>query len=685
VFGAPVEQLDIGAVVKASQAISGEIVLDRLIETLMTIALQHAGAQRGLLILLRGHTPQIEAKARTERETFEVTLQQEPVTPSELPESLLHTVIRTRKSVILDDGSAENPFSADEYIRRTHARSILCLPLVKQATLIGILYLENNLAPHVFTPARISVLNLLSSQAAISLENARLYAELMAENRDRRTAEDALRTSEERWRNLFENAPVGIALVGSHGYYVAANPVFQSMLGYSEAELQSLSPADVTYQDDRATTEAIVAAHLAGDPRTPHFDKRYRCKDGRVICVELSTFLVPVAGSTPLLAGVAVDITDRRRAEDELRRSEASLAQAQEISQTGSFSWNADTGALRWSAEYFRIFGFDPATTQPSHAACMERVEPDDQPAFERVLERAVRDRSGFQHEYRIRLPDGSVKQLQSLGRPDLSGSGQLELVGTVMDITVRKRTEQALRDAQVDLAHVARLTMMGELAASLAHEINQPLTAIVTNGSAGLRWLNQDNPDLDRARATLSRIVRDGARAGDVIRGLRALTKKTGPELATLDINHAIHEVLALTRSELQRHGVVLQTNLFTSDRPVIADRVQLQQVLMNLVLNGIEAMRAVANRTKVLAISSEPAEPDGVLVAVADTGPGVDPATADRIFEPFFTTKAHGMGMGLSICRSIIKAHGGQLWASPNLPCGTVFRFTVPRVSSG
>jgi PAS domain S-box-containing protein len=556
-FGATVGQLDIGAVVKSSQAISGEIVLDRLIEALMTIALEHAGAERGLLVLLRGDALQIEAEAKTDRKKVAVTLRQDAVTPSELPESLFHTVIRTRQSVILDDASAANPFSADEYIGQKHARSVLCLPLLKQGTLIGALYLENNLASHVFTPARISVLNLLSSQAAISLENARLYAELIEENRDRERAEEALRTSEERWRSLFENAPVGIALLGSNGHFVAANPAYQKMVGYSEADLRSLSPVDITHEDDRAPTLAAIRAHTEEQPHVDRWEKRYLRKDGDVIWVELSSFLLPVARRKPLLSGVAVDITERKRA-------------------------------------------------------------------------------------------------------------------------------EQALRDAQADLAHATRLTTMGELAASLAHEINQPLAAIVTNGSAGLRWLNQDPPDLNEVRAAFSRIVRDGARAGDVIRGLRALAKKTGPELANLEINDAIHEVLALTRSELQRHGVVLHTDLLVGDRPAFADRVQLQQVLMNLILNGIEAMRGVAGRPRILTISSEPTEPDGVLVAVADTGPGLDPATADRIFEPFFTTKPHGMGMGLSICRSIITAHGGRLWASPGVPCGTVFRFTVPRVPS-
>jgi C4-dicarboxylate-specific signal transduction histidine kinase len=248
------------------------------------------------------------------------------------------------------------------------------------------------------------------------------------------------------------------------------------------------------------------------------------------------------------------------------------------------------------------------------------------------------------------------------------------------MDITDRKRAEEALRNAEAELARVARLTTMGELAASIAHEINQPLAAVVTNASASLHWLNREEPDLDEARQAISRIARDGTRAGDVIRGLRALAKQSGPELARIDINETIQEVLFLTRSERQRHGVVLQTDLFSGDRPVFGDRVQLQQVMLNLIMNGIEAMSAVTDRPRVLTISSEPTKQASVLVAVEDTGMGLDPTTADRIFDPFFTTKPDGMGIGLSICRSIIEAHEGRLWASPRTPHGMSFRFTVP-----
>jgi PAS domain S-box-containing protein len=538
-IGAPLEQLDVGAVINASQAVSSEIVIDRLIETLMRIAIEHAGAERGLLILLRGNAMQVEARVRTDEKMVEVTVRQEAVTPAEIPESLLHTVIRMRQSVILDDASAENPFSADDYIREKRTRSVLCLPLVKQTKLIGVLYLENNLASHVFTPARISLLELLASQAAIALENARLYGELTV--------------SEERWRKLFESVPVGVSMVGLHRRYVAANPAFQRMTGYSETELRSLTPVDITHEDDRASTEGIIAAQMAGQPYVQHREKRYLRKDGGVIWAEIDAFLAPVAGSAPLLAGVAVDITERKRA-------------------------------------------------------------------------------------------------------------------------------EEALRDARADLERMARLTTMGEFTASIAHEINQPLAAIVTQSEAALRFLERDEPDLDEVQDALSAIRQDGMRAGEVIRGLRALARKSVPQLTKLDIDDIIREVLALAGGELLRHDVVLRTELTVDDRPVIGDRVQLQQVLLNLTMNGVEAMKEVTERARELSISSTLAEPGSVLVAVEDTGTGVDPAVADRMFQPFFTTKSDGLGMGLAICRSIIEAHGGRLWVSPRAPHGADVRFTIP-----
>jgi signal transduction histidine kinase/GAF domain-containing protein len=553
---APQQQLDLAAVVKIYQTVSGEIVLEKLIETLMVIAVEHAGAERGLLVLPQGGQQRIEAEATTARDTVIVRLLGMPATPSELPDSVLQYVIRTQDSVILDDASARNPFSADPYIGQKHARSVLCLPLVKQAKLIGTLYLENNLASHVFTPARISVLKLLASQAAISIENARLYAELTQENRD------------------------------------------------------------------------------------------------------------------------------RRKAEDDLRRSEASLTEAQRISHTGSWRWNVRTGEVSCSIELFRVFGFDPVTTQPSYATFKDRIHPEDRPSVEQVLDQAVRERSRFQNEYRIALPDGEVKYLQSVGQPDSTVSDSLEFVGTVMDITERRRADEALRNAQSELVRVARLTTMGELVASIAHEINQPLAGVAASGSACLRWLKGDKPDLDAACESVSRIVRDAHRASDVIRSLRALTEKSGPQPTPLDINDAIQEILALTGRELQQRGVALRTDLSVEVRSVFGDRVQLQQVLLNLITNAVDAMSTVMDRARELTVSSALTERGGSLVKIVDTGEGLDPTIAQRIFEPFFTTKSDGLGMGLSICRSIIESHGGELWVAPNVPHGTVFRFTVPEV---
>jgi signal transduction histidine kinase len=248
------------------------------------------------------------------------------------------------------------------------------------------------------------------------------------------------------------------------------------------------------------------------------------------------------------------------------------------------------------------------------------------------------------------------------------------------MDVTERRHAEEALRDTQAELTRASRLTTMGELAASLSHELRQPLAAIVMNGSATLRWLDRNPPDLDEAREAAARIVREGQRADEVIRGLRALATKSELQLTTLDIDDVVEEVLALTRGELHRHGVALRTELAAGERPVVGDRVQLQQVLLNLILNGIDAMRAVAPRTRELTVSSSFADAHSVRVSVEDTGPGLDPAIAPRIFDPFFTTKADGLGMGLSICRSIVDVHGGKLWASPRVPHGTVLHFTVP-----
>ena len=369
-----------------------------------------------------------------------------------------------------------------------------------------------------------------------------------------------------------------------------------------------------------------------------------------------------------------------------MRRSETFLAEGQRISHTGSWGWNIATGKLVWSEEHCLIFGFDPNTAEPTFQLFSERLHPEDRSLVQQTLDEAIRKRSGFSLEFRIFLPDGSMKHLHGVGRPILSTIGNIDnYVGTTMDITERKRGEDALRTAQADLTRLARLTTMGDLAASIAHEINQPLGAIVTNSNACLRWLAKDQPQLDEARRAVERIVRHGHRAGDIIKSVRALLGTSAPEMAELDINDAIREVLVLTRSELHVHNVALETKLSDGLAPIMGDRVRLQQVILNLVMNAIEAMNEDTNESRLLRVQSRSDEPDTVLIAIEDSGPGIAPEIMDRLFEAFFTTKPSGMGMGLSICRSIVNAHGGRLWASPASPQGAVFQFTVPIAAKG
>jgi PAS domain S-box-containing protein len=397
----------------------------------------------------------------------------------------------------------------------------------------------------------------------------------------------------------------------------------------------------------------------------------------------LKTGLSRLAPSVRRAMREAEGRAERKKAEEALRRSEAYLVEAQRLSHTGSFGWNVLSGEeVYWSDETYRIFEYE-TITKPTVQMAIDRCHQDDRMRLQQVLERAAMEKSDFNVEHRLMMPDGSVKHIRTVARLSTDEDPQSWVyVGAVIDITERKRAEgehERLRQLEADLAHMNRLTTMGELTASIAHEINQPLAAIVTQSEAALEFLDCDEPDLDEARDSLSSIREDGMRAGEVIRGLRALAGKSGPQLTKLDIDDVIKQVLALARGQLLRHDIVLRTKL-AADEPVLGDRVQLQQVLLNLMMNSIEAMRGVTERTRELSVSSTLAEPGSVLVAIEDTGTGLDPAVAERMFQPFFTTKPDGLGMGLAICRSIVEAHGGRLWVSPREPHGADVRFTVP-----
>jgi two-component system, LuxR family, sensor kinase FixL len=375
----------------------------------------------------------------------------------------------------------------------------------------------------------------------------------------------------------------------------------------------------------------------------------------------------------------AILALNRQRAEDAWRRSETYLAEAQRLSRTGSFSWKIATEEQYWSEEIFRIYEYDLAT-KPTLDLVRRRSHPDDASILQQAFEQASSGAQNIDITHRLLMPDGSVKHVKVLAHPARDMAGNIEYVGVLMDITAPKQAEEALQEAQASLAHVTRVTALGELTASIAHEVNQPLAAIVTNGDAGLRWLNREVPQLDEVRSAIERMIDSATHAGEVIARLRALSRKSTSEKTRLDINEVINEVIALIRQDISNHQVSVQLDLASPLPPVFGDRVQLQQVIMNLLVNGIQAMAPINDRRRELVIRSRAHNSEQVLVEVRDSGVGIDPKHVGQLFNPFFTTKADGMGMGLSICRSIIEAHGGRIWASHNVGPGTTLQFTLP-----
>jgi PAS domain S-box-containing protein len=910
-IGTPVEHLDLATVIKVSQAVSGEIVTEKLIDTLMRTGIAQAGAERGLLILSRAAEPRIAAEAATSGDTVLVELRDAPTAASMLPETLLHYVMRTRESVVLDDAAAQPAFAVDPYIRQRQTRSIVCLPLINQTKLIGALYLENNLTTRAFAPARVAVLKLLASQAAISLENTRLYRDLAGR--------------EAKIRRLVDANIIGILISDVEGRILEANDAFLKIVGYDRDDLASgrlrwteLTPPEWHDSSARALTELKTTGTIHP------YEKEYFRKDGSRVPVLLGAAnlderesqvvfvldlterkhaeeavrlsekeLRDVIDTIPAMAwttrpdgsndfanhywleftgitsedasglgwhasfhpadisthvekwraslatgkpfeneariqrasdgefrwflhravplrdengsilkwyGISTEIDDRKRTEQALREREAKIQGLFDANIIGIFIGDIEGRIIEANDAFFHMLGYDRedlasgrvhrttmtppewrernartradletfGTVQPFEKEYFRKdgsrvpvlvgaavFEPDRVVAFvldiseRKRAEKALREseeqwKAVFENNptmYFMVDTSGIILSVNPLGAEQL-GFTVDELVGRPVltlfhaedrkavernsalcfkrpgrtvswearkirknaevlwvremarvmlikdrpvalivceDITERKRVGEALREIQRELAHANRVATMGQLTASIAHEVNQPIAGLLASGNAALRWLGKETPDLEAARRSIERVIRDGRRAGDVIGRVRDLVKKTPPRDDSSDINVAIREVIELTRGEALKNRILVRTQLAEGLPLVQGDRVQLQQVILNLIINAIEAMSDVEG-ARDLMIKTRGAEPAAVLVTVQDSGPGLDPTDPERAFEAFYTTKPDGMGMGLSICRSIVEAHGGQLTATANVPRGAIFEFRVP-----
>ena len=501
-----------------------------------------------------------------------------------------------------------------------------------------------------------------------------------------RHAEEDLRESEERFRTLIQfSFDVYWESDAQHRFTrqefakgLVDAPAADSEIGKTRWEVPYLEPHAEAWRKHRETLDAYLPFRDFELARPgPDGGKRYVSVSGLPIFDKSGHFVG--------YRGVGRHITERKKAEEALRRSEAYLAEAQRLSHTGTIVFN-EAGPVYWSKESYEIWDLDPKKGLPSLEAVLQRIHPDDREASEKKAFDALRQIREYAGEFRIVLPGGTTKYLETRGHPSMSMDGTHEMIVTHIDVTERKRAEaehERLRQLESELAHMNRLSIMGELTASLAHEMLHPIATARNNARSALRFLDMTPVALGEIREALECVVRDADRGKDIVSRIREHVKKAPPRKQRFDINEAIREVIEMVQTAIDKNKVSVSTHFMESLLPVVGDRVQVQQVVLNLIMNAMEAMSSVQRERKLLIKTEQ--DKAGILIAVCDSGPGINPEQLDRVFEPFYTTKTSGVGMGLSICRSIVAAHGGRLWVDADRGGGATFQFTVPAAQEG
>jgi hypothetical protein len=540
------------------------------------------------------------------------------------------------------------------------------------------------------------LLSVATSQACIGLQEARLLSQQkrIADELDQRvaqrTAELAAANAELQLQvGLLQTLPVSAWTLKPDGTPDFVNRVWLEYSGQSLDFVRSRPDAwmAAVHPEDRETASRSFWEGVRSGQGFAMETRSRRARDGTYRWhLNQAVVLRDAEGTVLKFVGTTTDIDDQKRAEEKLRRSEAFLAEGQRLGQVGSYSWRPATDEITWSAELYRIYELEigmPVTLE----LIRSRVHPEDVTLIEKMkmVDQTREGGRDFEWRYRLLMPDHSIKYMHAVAHATRDQDGQSEYMASVQDVTARSLAEEARDKAQSELANVARVMSLGALTASIAHEVNQPLSGIITNASTCLRMLAADPPQLEGARETARRTIRDGNRMSEVIARLRALFRKKEPTTESVNLNDAVLEVIALSIVELQKNRVMLRPEL-ADDLPLVTgDRVQLQQVILNLLRNGSDAMSTVEDRPRQLVIRTERDDGDRVRLTVQDAGIGFDPQAADRLFDPFYTTKGDGMGIGLSVSRSIIERHHGRLWATLNDGPGAAFSFSIPRTPEG